>query len=194
MNKIIRPMLVAFASIVAVGLNSNALGGELKDTAVTQVVASVLHVDQEARQILVIELEGIAEAEPYETTTWLYRTYSVNKKVAAFDYVRAGDKVILDIDTSLAIKLREPKDNEIEHSFNSHTITSKKGVLEHVITAVCEVVAIDKKSDKVTFRGPRGRLFSVKVADDVMFGRNQIGDTLVVTYNQGAIVGLSRAN
>jgi len=194
MNRISQGLLIAIATTVTVGLTTNALGVELKDTAITQIGASVLHVDKENRQLLVIELEGIVEAEPAETTSWLYRTYSVNKKVATFDYVREGDKVILDVTTSLAIAVRKPTDEEGQSPYQSHTVTTKKGVLQHEITAVCEVAAVDKETDRITFRGPRGKLFRVRVSEDFMLEVGQIGDQVVVTYSQSEIVGLSRAD
>jgi len=194
MNRITRRMVFALAATLAAGLNTNGLGSELKDTAITQIVASVLQVDREARQLLVMELEGIDKAEPASTATWLYRTFSVKKGVSAFDYIRAGDKVRLGITTSIALDLREATDEEIANAYQSHTISTKKGVLEHKLTAVCKVVAIDPKEDSITFQGPRGRLFRVKVYEKSMLKKGQIGDTIVVSYNQGQVVEMSRAD
>ena len=192
MNKSIQRFLAVLSLTVAIGMPAN-LFSALEDTAVTSILASVVHVDHETREILVIELEGLYETEPLETATWYYRNFSVSEDVAGFDYVRAGDRVVLEVAVSLALDLRKATKDELEDPVVIETVTTKKGNIEHVIAAVCEVVEIDKKANKVTFQGPKGQKFKVRVAAEHMRNIKKVGDTVVVTYTQSEVVGLSRA-
>jgi len=177
-------------------LQTELVSAELKDSAVSTVKAEVLYVHKEARQLSVMELEGQGsdEKDPVATSNWFIRTYSVKPDVANFDFVRAGDKVVLSIDMSLSVDIRKPTDAEAASPFQSLTVSEKEndGVLKHVITAVCEVVKIDTKNDRITFKGPGGRKFTVPAAKGEVAGKGKVGDKVVVNYTQGAVVAMSR--
>jgi hypothetical protein len=94
---------------------------------------------------------------------------------------------------SLSVDVRKPTEEELKTSFNSITVTEKNGQLNHVITAVCEITALDTKNSKLVFKGPRGRQFAVPVAKGDLTGKGKVGDKVVVMYTQGVVVGMSRA-
>ncbi len=193
MNKIAQKISIAFAVIAFFGVNSQLIGAELKDTQAVSIEVSVLHIDREARQMLVVELMGPWDDEPLETTGWFYRTFSVSKKAAAFEYVREGDRIKIDVLTSLDVKLREPTDEELATPYLDHKVTTKKGILEHVITGVCEIISLDNMAETVIFKGPRGNLLKVKVGKRSMETMNP-GDTVVISYTQGEVVGITRSD
>lgn len=193
MNKLTQRFFAALTLALTIALPAN-LFAALEDTAVSTVLASVIYVDHESREILVAELEGIFEDEPVETRSWYYRTFSVGDDVAAFDYVRAGDRVTLDIEVSLAIDLRKATKDENADPYMSKTVTTKKGEIQHVVTGVCQVVEIDKKNSKVTFQGPKGGKFKVRIGPGHMNSIKKAGDTVVITYTQGDVVGIARAD
>ena len=178
-------------------LQTELVSAELKDSKVSTVKVEVLYVHKEARQLSVMELEGLGadDKDPVTTSNWFLRTYSVSPKVTNFDSVRAGDKVVLSIDMSLSVDIRKPTDAEAASPFLSHSVAEKEkdGVLKHVITAVCEVTKIDTKNDMITFKGPGGRKFTVPAAKGELAGKGKVGDKVVVNYTQGAVVGIARA-
>ena len=169
---------------------------ELKDSAVSTVKAEILYVHKEARQLSVVELEGQGPdtKDPVATSNWFLRTYSVAPNVAAFDTVKAGDKVVLSVDMSLSLDIRKPTEAEVANPFQTVTVSAKEKdkVLKHTITAVCEVLAIDTKNNRITFKGPGGRKFAVPAAKGELSGVGKVGDKVVVNYTQGAVVGISR--
>jgi len=177
-------------------LQTKLVSAELKDSKVSTIKAEVLYVHKEARQLSVVELEGMGpdEKDPVATSNWFLRTYSVKKDVATFDSVRAGDKVVLSIEMSLSVDIRKPTEAEAASPFVAQSVAEKEkdGVLKHVITAVCEVTKIDTKNDMITFKGPGGRKFSVPAAKGELAGKGKVGDKVVVNYTQGAVVGISR--
>jgi hypothetical protein len=169
---------------------------ELKDNAVSTVKAEVLYVHKQARQLSVVELEGLGPdaKDPVNTSNWFLRTYSVAPNVDAFNAIKAGDQVVLSIDMSLSLDIRKPTEAEAANPFQTQTVseTQKDKVLKHVITAVCEVVAVDTKNNRITFKGPGGRKFSVPAGKGELEGRGKVGDKVVVNYTQGAVVAISR--
>jgi len=193
MKKIAQRISIAFAVIATFGINSQLIGAELEDTAVVSIEASVLHIDREARQMLVMELAGPWDDEPLETTDWFYRTFSVSKKATAFEDIREGDKIKMDVITSLDVDVREPTDEELATPYLNHKVTTKKGILEHVITGVCEIISLDQTTDTVIFKSPNNNMLKVKV------GRRSMetmlpGDKVVISYTQGEIVGMTRSD
>ena len=185
---------LASAALTAFVIPTTARSAELKDTVTQSIKAEVLYVDKAARQISVMELEGMGgdETDPVTTSGWFIRTFSVNKDVGAFDAVKAGDKVTLNISMSLSLVLRKPTPEEAANPSTSITVTDKNGALNHVISAVCVITKIDTKNSMLTFKGPRGRLFAVAVAKDHVQGSAKVGDQVFVTYTHGAVTGLTR--
>lgn len=169
------------------------LYGVLESTAVTPILVEVLHVDHDNREILVTEIEGAIETSEGDSISPLYRTFSVSEDVTSFEYVRAGDRVTMQVEASLAINLRKPTAEEIEVPYMSDAVTTKAGGIEHIITGVCKVITLDKLKRVVTMEGPRGRRFSVRVAESQMYAVPKGGDYVVVTYTQHEVVALSRA-
>lgn len=195
MNKIrtIQRFLATVSLTAAIGLPAS-LFGVLEDTAATSILVDVLHVDEDAREILVMEVVDKTDGDRVEGIDWLYRTFSVSDDVSAFDYVRAGDRITVSIEASLAISLRKPTAEEVETQFLSDTITKKDGKIEHVITGVCKVITFDKLKRIVTLEGPRGRRFSVRVAESQAYAVPRGGDHVVVSYTQHEIVAMTRAD
>lgn len=193
LNRTFLRFLATLSLTVAIGLPVS-LFGVLEDTAVTPILADVLHVDHDSREILVLELEGAIETAEGDSISPMYRTFSVGEDVEAFDHVRAGDRVTLEVAASLAINLRKPTDEEVEIMYMSDTITQKDGKIEHVIAGVCKVITYDKLKRLVTLEGPRGRRFSVKVAESQAYAVPKGGAHIVVSYTQHEVVGMERAD
>lgn len=191
LNRTFLRFLATLSLTAAIGLPAS-LFGVLEDTAVTPILADVLYVDHDSREILVLEIEGAIEAD--DSSASLHRTFSVADDVEAFDHIRAGDRVTLQVEASLAMKLRKPTDEEIETKYMSDTITQKDGKIEHVIAGVCKVITYDKLKRLVTLEGPRGRRFSVKVAKSQEYIVPKGGDHIVVTYTQHEVVDMERAD
>lgn len=93
---------------------------------------------------------------------------------------------------ALKVDIRKPTDEETKTAYSAITVTETNGVLNHVITAVCQVTAIDTKNSVITFKGPRGRLFAVPVTKGDLSDKAKVGDKVVINYTQGSVTSLAR--
>ena len=72
-------------------------------------------------------------------------------------------------------------------------IADALGVREK-LTATAEVQAVDQKNRTLTLKGEDGKVFTIKVGDEVRnLAQVQAGDTVVATYHQALAVALETA-
>ena len=62
------------------------------------------------------------------------------------------------------------------------------------IKAVVTIEGLDRPTETITVRGPAGRYYMAHVADPENLTKMHIGDTIVVTLTEAAVVSLERAS
>ena len=143
---------------------------------------TILYVDRDAREVHVMDLNE-----------WT-QTFAVANDVAVFDFIRAGDEINIQFNASIALEMRAPNSDEEATPFRTHSFKTIDGQPTQTITAVCKISAIDRDANMLTLRGPAGRPFKIKVANQHLLRYGQIGNAVVVNYTQGVIIAMSRVD
>ena len=123
-------------------------------------------------------------------------TFTVDPSVERLKEFKVGDVVRADYLVSVAFELREPTPEEQKEPFvilDAAGKAPKEGApaaaAARKIKAVCTIEGIDRPTETVTLKGPRGRYATVLVADPASLPKLRIGQSVVVTYTEA--VGLS---
>ena len=61
------------------------------------------------------------------------------------------------------------------------------------IKAVVTIEGLDRPTRTITVKGPMGRYFTTRVEDASRFEQMKIGETIVVTFTEAAVVSLEKA-
>ena len=61
------------------------------------------------------------------------------------------------------------------------------------IKAVCTIEGLDRPTKTITVKGPAGRLWTARVADTANLTKMHIGETVVITLTEAAVVSLEKA-
>ena len=127
-------------------------------------------------------------------------TFTVDKSVKRFDEFKVGDVVRADYYVSVAAELREPTAQEKETPFvmleeagkaPPGTSPAAGGLRRFKVVATIE--GLDRPTQTVTVRGPRGNYLTVRAQDPSRLTQLRIGDTVVVTYTEALAVSLEKA-
>ncbi len=128
-------------------------------------------------------------------------TVNVDDNVKRLDEIRVGDAVTTDYYISLAAELRQPTAEEEANPIAVAVAEAKSspeappaagGV--RVVRAVTTIEGLDRPTQTITVKGPRGRYVTARVADASWLTQPHIGETIVVTYTEALAVSLEKAN
>src|SRR4051812_16815679 len=133
--------------------------------------AKVTAIDPETREIT---LKGPLGNE---------ETYIVDKQVKRLNEVKPGDTVALDYYVSVAAELRKPTPEEEANPFmildaqaRAPKETSPAGANLRCYKAVMTVEGLDRPTETMTVKGPKGGLHTVKVENPKNLTKMRIGD------------------
>ena len=150
------------------------------------VSASVISVNKEDRSITVRDPEGnVSEID-------------LTEDVKNFDQIHAGDKLVLEVYSALAMKLAAPGE-EFEDQQSQMVAVAKPGekpklVNVDVAEVLAEISAINKETRKVTVQGPGGNSVTIQVPKDIeKFDELKIGDKVNARYIQAFAVSVQKA-
>lgn len=128
------------------------------------------------------------------------QTFVMDKSVQRFNEAKVGDKVSVDYYQGLNAEVRKPTAEEAQNPLVVGESLSRTGRDEEPagsvgrrIRAVVTIEAMDRAAQTVTVKGPRGQYFVARVEDPSNFDKVQVGDTIVLTFNEAAAISLTPA-
>jgi len=184
--------LLAASHYVALGAEepSSATGALMgrKDAVLVTVTASVEAIDRATREVT---LKG-----PLGNTV----TFTVDQRVKRLDEVKVGDVVRADYYISIAADVRKPTAEELKHPLVLLDAAGKAppgtspaaGGLRR-FKVVTTIEGLDRPTQTVTVKGPRGNYLTARVADPSRLTKVHIGDNIVITYTEALAISLEKA-
>jgi len=157
-------------------------------TVLATVTASVEAIDLTNREVT---LKG-----PLGNTV----TFTVDQRVKRLSEVKVGDFVRADYYVSVAAEVREPTAEEKKHPLEVVEAAAKAppgtspaaGGLRR-FKVVTTIEGLDRPTQTVTVKGPRGNYLTARVADPSRLTKVRIGDNIVVTYTEALAISLEKA-
>ena len=126
-------------------------------------------------------------------------TFTVDQRVERLSEFKVGDAVRADYFVSIAYELREPTAEEIKEPLvvldaagKASAESSPAGAAVSQIRAVCTIEGLDRPTETVTLKGPRGQYATVLVADPANLPHLRIGQSVVVTYTEALAISLEK--
>lgn len=158
-----------------------------EDTVLVAVTASVEAIDAEKREVT---LKG-----PLGNTV----TFTVDPRVKRLGEVKVGDLVRADYYVSFAAELRKPTPEEEKTPFVLLETTAKAppgaspaaGALRQ-FKVVTTIEGLDRPTQTVTVKGPRGNYLTARVADPSRLTQVRIGENVVITYTESLAIALEK--
>lgn len=155
---------------------SVATGPELEMGEVTTVTATVQAVDLENRLVTLKGERG------------QLATLNVGEEARNLDQVRVGDRVAMKYREAMAIQLiKNPTSGGVTERKETQSGTraplgqKPSATLRDKVEVVANVIAVNRKTRKVTLRGPE-KTVTVKAPLEVNLKEIQVGDQVQVTY------------
>jgi hypothetical protein len=127
-------------------------------------------------------------------------TFTVDQRVKRLNEVKVGDFVRADYYVSIAAELREPTAAEKEHPLEVTQAAAKApagaspsagGLRQFKVVTTIE--GLDRPTQTVTVKGPRGNYLTARVADPSRLTKARIGDNIVITYTEALAISLEKA-
>lgn len=159
-----------------------------KDAILVSLTASVEAIDQASREVT---LKG-----PLGNSV----TFTVDQRVKRLNEIKVGDLIRADYYVSFAAELRKPTAAEKKTPFVMLDAAGKAppgtspaaGGLRR-FKVVTTVEGLDRPTETVTVKGPRGNFLTARVADPARLTQMRIGETIVVTYTEALAISLEKA-
>jgi len=159
-----------------------------EDTILVSLTASVEGIDYTNREVT---LKGPLGNEV---------TFTVDQRVKRLDEVKVGDSVRADYYISIAAEIRKPTAEEEKNPIVLLDAAGKAppgsspaaGGLRR-FKVVTTIEGLDRPTQTVTVKGPRGRYLTARVADPSRLTQVRIGDHIVITYTKELAVSLEKA-
>jgi len=159
-----------------------------EDTILVRLTASVEGIDYTNREVT---LKGPLGNEV---------TFTVDQRVKRLDEVKVGDSVRADYYISIAAEIRKPTAEEEKNPIVLLDAAGKAppgsspaaGGLRR-FKVVTTIEGLDRPTQTVTVKGPRGRYLTARVADPSRLTQVRIGDHIVITYTEALAVSLEKA-
>jgi Cu/Ag efflux protein CusF len=155
---------------------SVATGPELEMGEVTTVTATVQAVDLENRLVTLKGERG------------QLATLNVGEEARNLDQVRVGDRVVMKYREAMAIQLiKNPTSGGVTERKETQSGTraplgqKPSATLRDKVEVVANVIAVNRKTRKVTLRGPE-KTVTVKAPLEINLKEIQVGDQVQVTY------------
>jgi hypothetical protein len=128
-------------------------------------------------------------------------TFFVSEDVKRFGEAKVGDNVTAKYYAGFVAELRKPTPEEekeplvvLEGAGRAAASAAPAGGGARRIKAVVTIEGLDRPTETITVRGPAGHYYMAHVADPENLTKMHIGDTIVVTLTEAAVVSLERAS
>jgi hypothetical protein len=159
-----------------------------KEAVLVTLTASVEAIDPATREVT---LKG-----PLGNTA----TFTVDQRVKRLDEVKVGDLVRADYYISVAAEVRKPTAEERKHPLvvldaagKAPPGTSPAAGSLRRFKVVTTIEGLDRPTQTVTVKGPRGNYLTARVADPSRLTQVRIGETIVITYTEALAISLEKA-
>jgi hypothetical protein len=195
---ILPPSSVLLVALAALGLTVPVLAQETKpakpqmltreDHMLLSITGIIQDIDYAKREVSLKGPGGHVE------------TFSVDEKVKRLNEAKVGDAVTVDYYLGFAAELRKLTPEEEKNPLMVLDAAGKAGEKSapaagamRSIKAVCTIEGLDRPTQTVTVKGPRGKYYVARVADPSRLEQARIGETLVMTFTEAAAVSLKKA-
>lgn len=149
---------------------------------------TITDIDYAAREMTLKSSQGDTE------------TFAVSKDVQRFNEAKVGDKIELTYYLGFNAQVRKPTAEEQQNPLVVLQATGRAGPNEdpaaagaQQIRAVVTIEALNRLNQTMTVKGPRGKVYTTRVADPSRFDDVHIGDTIVITFTEALAVSLNPA-
>lgn len=160
----------------------------VRDSIDGSISAKVKAIDHVTRMVTLADNEG------HEMT------FEVDPAVRRLNEVMVGDNVQAKYRADLVAELRPPTADEAANPISVVSIGARSPQGEtpaaaagQAVRVVTTVAAVDVPNMLVTLRGPMGDLAVVRGRKPENVKRLRVGDTIVITYAESAVVSLDKA-
>jgi hypothetical protein len=191
LNKIpsLVPLLLALPALAQVK-PASATAAPLREEHVLLTLAGRIEaIDYANREVTLKDQAGHVE------------TFFVSEDVKRFREAKVGDNVTAKYYAGFVAELRKPTPEEekeplvvLEGAGRGATSAAPAGGGVRRIKAVVTIEGLDRPTETITVRGPAGRYYMAHVADPENLIKMHIGDTIVVTLTEAAVVSLERTS
>jgi hypothetical protein len=155
---------------------------------VQHYTGTITDIDYSTREVTLQDPQGRSE------------TFLVDQKVQRLNEAKVGDKVSVDYYRGLNAEVRKPTPQEeqnplvvLEPTGRAGPEAAPAGYAMRQIRAVATIEGLDRPTQTVTVKGPRGKYFTTHVADPSRLEQVHIGETVVLTFTQATAVSLKPA-
>jgi Cu/Ag efflux protein CusF len=161
-----------------------------KMTQKTSVSATVEKVDVKKRELSLKDEQGNSFM------------VEVPEDVTRLDAIKKGDKINLDYIESMTLSLKRPEKGEMPTSSEAKMSERAPGPLPggsmgRTITATAMVTKIDVANNKVTIKGPEGKMDTINVSDPSLqpeLSKLKKGDRIQATYTEAMAISVTPKN
>jgi len=126
-------------------------------------------------------------------------TFTADQRVKRLNEVKVGDLVRADYFVSFAAELRKPTPEEEKNPFvelnaaaKAPPGTSPAGGVLRQFRVVTTIEGLDRPTETITVKGPRGNYLTARVADPANLTKMRIGENIVVTLTEALAVSLEK--
>jgi hypothetical protein len=153
-----------------------------------QVTGTITDIDYTTREFTLTDPQGRNEC------------FVAADGVQRFNEAKVGDKVTLEYYLGYNAEVRKPTAEEAQNPLVVQEGLSRTGRdaapagrATRRTRAVVTIEAMDRAAQTITVKGPRGKYFVAGVEDPSNFDKVQVGDTIVLTFNEAAAISLKPA-
>jgi len=158
------------------------------DFVVLNFTGTITDIDYTNREVTLQDREGRIE------------TFAVDKSVQRLNEAKVGDKVSVDYYVGFNAEVRKPTAEEQQNPLVVVEAAGRAGpdaapaagAVRH-IRAVVTIEGLDRPTQTVTVKGPRGKYFVARVADPSRLEQVHIGETIVLAFTEAAAISLKPA-
>jgi Cu/Ag efflux protein CusF len=169
---------------VSVSESKTPQGGEIQQTITA--TAAVQKIDKKTRMVTLKGSDGKT------------KTIHVSDEVKNLDQVKKGDLVTIAYYESIAYELKkkgtaEPSVNAAADASRASAGSMPGAVGGAAVSVTARITKIDKKTDTVTLKGPKGKTVEVKVKDPTRLENVKVGDLVEITYTEAMAISVDKA-
>jgi hypothetical protein len=169
---------------VSVSQSQTPQGGEIQQTITA--TAAVTKINQKTRMVTLKGSDGQT------------KTIHVSDEVKNLAQVKRGDLVTVAFYESMAWELR--KKGSTQPSVDAAADASRNPVGSMpgavggaAVNVVAKITKIDKATNTVSLKGPKGNIVDVKVKDPSRLEGVKVGDLVDITYTEAMAISVERA-
>jgi Cu/Ag efflux protein CusF len=159
--------------------------GTISRTDTVTMEAKVVGINQKKREVT---LQG-ADGEK--------KTIEVGDEVKNLPQVHKGDMVTVAYHRAIAATLKKKGKAKPGSSSAQEVLTAKPGEMPaaigaHTTKVTATVTNLDRKTQEITLKGPKGRSVVVAVEDPTVLDKVKTGDLVEITYTEAVAIAVDK--